>query len=510
MATKNNKQQPVEANLLTRTLGSNWFFTIIIAFFLFQTIWIALSTIYPMIFDEEYHLGVIDIYSRQISPFVTTQPAEAAFHGDITRYGSYLFHYLMSFPYSIISHFTNDLQTTIILMRLICIGFVVGGLLIFRKFLLRAGVTKSLTHLAIGIFTLIPLVPFASSQINYDSLAFLMVATIFYLTIRAIERSKHHIIWLMLLLSVSALSCLVKFTILPIAFSCILFVGVILLRRHGKKVGPILLQEYKKLAKPLLIVLTLLFIISLGMFTERYGVNLIQYHAIEPKCDRIHSAEVCIQYAVWRRDITWKQINDTIGLKRDNPVQYSTTYWVPHILGDFFVVGSPVYNHDQPLQIRYLPVTVQAATSNAILRYGGLTLLGLALVVLVITWRKLPNRKLRYLVMLTVLIYTISLWVQNYSAYLNIGAGVAAQGRYLIPLMIPILAIIGLAFRRLLGRMRYQVAFLVICLMLLSQGGGVANYILFSNSRWYWVENRQTITNTNQSARQFLRLFIPT
>lgn len=506
MATK-NKKKPVQANILRRILGSNWFFTFIIVLFLFQTIWIALSAVYPMLFDEEYHLGVIDIYSHLDSPFITNQPPEAAFHGDITRYGSYLFHYLMSVPYSVISHFTNDLQTVVILMRLICIGFVVGGLLVFRKFLLRAGITKSLTHLAIGIFTLIPLVPFATSQISYDSLAFLLVATIFYLAIRAIERSKHHIIWLMLLLSISALSSLVKFTILPIAFSSVLFVGVILLRRHGKKIGPILLCEYKKLAKPLLIVLSLLFIFSLGMFSERYGVNIVQYHAIEPKCDRIHSTEVCIQYAVWRRDISWKQSNDAIGLKRDDPILYTATYWAPHIFSDFFVTGAFVYDHDQPLQIHYLPTTMQAAAGNMVLLYGSLTMLILATVALITTWRKLPNRKLRYLILLTTLIYATSLWVRNYSDYLNIGTGTAAQGRYLIPLMIPILAVTGLAFRHLLGRIRYQAAFLAVCLILLSQGGGLANYILYSNSRWYWSENRQTITNINQSARKFLRSF---
>ncbi len=51
--------------------------------------WIAVSAIYPMLFDEEYHLGIIEIYSHQLSPFITVQPPEAAFHGDITRYGSY-------------------------------------------------------------------------------------------------------------------------------------------------------------------------------------------------------------------------------------------------------------------------------------------------------------------------------------------------------------------------------------------------------------------------------------
>src|SRR3990167_1470786 len=296
-----------KVTLLARVLGSNWFFSFLVVFFLFQTIWIALSNIYPMIFDEEYHLGIIDIYSHQISPFISTQPPEASFHGDITRYGSYLFHYVMSAPYALITNFTNYIHIIVILMRLICIGFVVAGLFVFRAFLIRSGLTKSLAHLSIAFFTLIPLVSFALSQVNYDSLAFLLTASIFYLAIRSIEKNDKQIFWVILLLSISSLASLVKFTTLPIAFSCVLFVFIILWRKNKTKTFEVLIKQAKKLPKAQLIIASLFFIFSLGMFTERYGVNMVQYRALEPKCDRIHSEESCIDYTVWRRDTSWKQ-----------------------------------------------------------------------------------------------------------------------------------------------------------------------------------------------------------
>ncbi|MDO8336616.1 MAG: DUF2142 domain-containing protein [Candidatus Saccharibacteria bacterium] len=505
---KSKKSSQSKTTLLAKVFGSNWFFGLIVIFFLLQTIWIAFSGIYPMLFDEEYHLGIIDIYSRQISPFIQVQPPEAAFHGDITRYGSYLFHYIMSVPYSLITHFTHDLQTTVIAMRLICIGFVIAGLFVFRAFLLRAGLTKSLTHLAIGFFTLIPLVPFAYSQINYDSLAFLMIALIFYLALRAVEKTDKQALWIILLLSTSSLASLVKFTILPIAFANVLFVFIVLWRKSGSKMFKKLFVQFKKLPKLPLILSLLLLFIGIGLFTERYGVNIVQYHAIEPKCDRIHSDEECVQYTVWRRDNKWKQNNDMIGLKRDNPLVYTATYWAPHIYGDYTVTAAFVYPPGQSPQIRYLPTKMQASAGAPILRAGSWAILVVSVIVLALTWRKLPNRKLRYMVALTVLIYATSLWVRNYTDYLHIGAGTAAQGRYFIPLMIPMLAIVGLAFRHILKRMRYQAAFLVVCLLLLSQGGGIATYILYSNSNWYWENGRQTINSVNQSARNTLKLFI--
>jgi nitrate/nitrite transporter NarK len=53
-----------------KTISSKWFFISITTFFFIEMAWIALSAIYPMLFDEEYHLGIIDIYARQISPFI--------------------------------------------------------------------------------------------------------------------------------------------------------------------------------------------------------------------------------------------------------------------------------------------------------------------------------------------------------------------------------------------------------------------------------------------------------
>ncbi len=506
MPTK--KAENKKITLLQKIFGNNWFFTFVVVFFLFQTIWIALSGIYPMLFDEEYHLGIIDIYSRQISPFISVQPPEAAFHGDITRYGSYLFHYVMSVPYTVITQFTNDLHVIVVAMRLICIGFVVGGLYVFRAFLLRAGLTKGLTHLSIAFFTLIPLVPFAMSQLNYDSLAFLLIATIFYLAIRSVESSKNQVIWIVSLLSISSLASLVKFTILPIAFSSVLFVSIMLWRRYGKKVLKVVSKQVKKVSKIKLVLASIFFVFSIGMFAERYGTNIVVYHAIEPKCDRIHSEESCAEYTVWRRDNSWKQNNDALGSKRDNPAVYTATYWVPHIFSDFFVTASFVYDNNQPLQIRYLPTTMQASAGNPVMRVAGWLLLPISLIIFAISWKKLPLRRFRYLVLMTVVIYSVSLWLRNYSDYLNIGAGTAAQGRYFIPLLIPILAMTGLAFRYYLARIRYQAVFLVLCLLIFTQGGGIANYILYSNSRWYWPDNRSTITNINKNSQKFLRTFI--
>jgi hypothetical protein len=219
-----------------------------------------------------------------------------------------------------------------------------------------------------------------------------------------------------------------------------------------------------------------------------------------------------MQYTVWRRDTTWKEANDAKQVVRDNPLVYTTEYWAPHIFNDFFVVGALVNQTDKPLELRHLPSgpgSLQASAGNPVLRYSGWVIAVISLFVVWRYWRHIPHKKLLALIALVLIIYTTSLWIRNYTDYLRIGAGTAAQGRYFIPLLIPILAVVGLALASALRHTKNRAIILTIFLLLFTQGGGVGNYILYSNQRWYWQEQRQTITSLNNSLRKILRTVIP-
>ena len=87
------------------------------ALFVLQAAWIALSGRYPMAFDENFHLGIIRLYAHHISPFWSGQPAGANAFGAVARDPSYLYQYLMSFPYRLVSIFTSS-QTAHVLIAI--------------------------------------------------------------------------------------------------------------------------------------------------------------------------------------------------------------------------------------------------------------------------------------------------------------------------------------------------------------------------------------------------------
>jgi len=62
---------------------SNRFFYVTVGLLVGQALWIALSSHYPMAFDEDFHLGIIKLYAHHISPFWSAHPAGADAFGAV-------------------------------------------------------------------------------------------------------------------------------------------------------------------------------------------------------------------------------------------------------------------------------------------------------------------------------------------------------------------------------------------------------------------------------------------
>ena len=177
-------------NRVIAILSSRRFFWIIFVFFVFESIWIAFSAIYPMAFDENFHFGLIRVYSHYWLPFLNAQPPHADAYGAVARDPSYLYHYLMSFPYRLIALVVHGQTGQIIILRLLNIGLFSIGLILFRKVLLRARISRALTNMSLLLFALIPIAPQLAAHINYDNLIFPLLPGSAYLLFGLAMKSK--------------------------------------------------------------------------------------------------------------------------------------------------------------------------------------------------------------------------------------------------------------------------------------------------------------------------------
>lgn len=480
------------ALVVIRILSSRKFFFVIIGLFILQAAWIALFARYPMAFDEDYHFGIIKIYAGQWGPFFSSAPSNSGVFGDIVRDPSYLYHYLMSFPYRFITLFIHQDMIQIIIMRFLNIVIFTGGLFVFRRLLLRLKATLALTHFSLLMLTLIPITPFLAAQMNYDNLIFLLLPISILLTFNCrdaiLKKNPLLLKYFLLLLSLGFLTCLVKYVFLPILLGELLYLLVIYIRRPERRaILMSALRGFNVLRLPLKIVIIISVIISSGLFAERYGVNIVKYHNISPNCIQMNSLEECLEYGPWARNYQLAaQVASEHITTNPNPLPFMVDWSYGMMYRLYFAIN---YNYAN------LPPLPLPVISAAVVGFVGIILC-------IIFWRSMFHDHPELLLPIIIIVfYTGALLYVNYTDFLKYDTLVAINGRYFIPLLPLIFILIGQAYRSLFTvvlkqrAMYYKGGLVVITLLFALQGGGALTHLVRSGSDWYWPN--QTVIDAN-------------
>lgn len=501
MAVYNNDvTMPKVLSRISEYMRSIRFYRLVLVLFIFEASWIAISAAYPQAFDENVHFGLIKVYSHYWLPFLTKQPPNADAYGSVAREPSFLYHYLMSFPYRLIEIFTKKQIIQVIILRFIDIAFFVWGITLFRKILLKAGSSKLLTNLILMLFVLIPIVPQLAAQVNYDDLFIPLTAAMILIAFRLNDelKAKKVSIWtLIVFLGGCILTSLVKYAFLPIFAGMVLYLLIVAYKKYKDNIRlfftqlAITWQQQTRVAK---IVLILLSIIPLGMFIERDGVNLVLYHSIQYNCAKALSVKQCMAYSPWAYNYKLHSALVKGGSKMtySNPIIYAFQwlYWMWYRL--FFAVNGPK-DHFR----NYPPLPLPSA-ATLVLFIGGVA-------ALIKWWRKIFSSN-GYLLMLMVVIvsYILALMGQGYFTYRYTNVLENMNGRYLLPVLILAAAILGKALSYSLSKhQNRKIVVAVVVLLFFLEGGGLFTFIVRSDPSWD-IHNK-TIVKINNAARKVVK-----
>lgn len=469
---------------LQQTLASHWFFYAIIAWFVLGAAWIALSNSFPMLFDENYHLGVIEIYSRQWSPFMTSQPEEAAFYGDITRNPSYLYWYLMSFPYRLFEQLGFGLTEQVIALRFINIAFAATALVFWRRLLLTIKLSPALSHLTILLYTMVPMAPYLAAHINYDNLVMLLVPLLFISAIRLID-TVHVLRAILIAAGLAGVLSVVKFSTLPIVLAAAIGVAILLGVRFRTQALLAVAKSWQQGKRWMLIGAVVLAGVGVGAFVERYVGNYLAYGSYEPECAELHGEESCSQYSVWIRDRDAAARTDPKRSDIQSPLEFTYDWWLPNIYGGLFVNGA--FSDASTELHQFMPQQVVATSGSGLMRTVSAVFMVVGLVLLAVFWRRLPSPTARYFLVGSFVLYAGAVWYTNYSNLINLGYPYATQGRYMVPFIIPVVGLVLLAYAYATRRYAALRPILIVVMLLCSIGGaGVITYLRFSSQAWYW------------------------
>ncbi len=483
-------------------LASDRFFYAVIVLLVVQAAWIALSGRFPMAYDEQNHLGVIKLYADHILPFWSQQPDGPAPFSAVSRDPSYLYHWLMSFPYRLFDVFLRSDDSKVLAFRFISIGLFAAGMVLYRKLLLRTRSSKAIINTVLAIFVLTPTVPFLAGQMNYDNLLFLLVAGILLLTAKIIDDIKAGRFdsrRLAAFAGLGMLAGLVKFPFLAILLPLTIWIFVVYFRRYGtpgwRKGARLSRQSFTGLSKPLRAAVVLMVLIPGGLFFERYGLNTIRYSTPVPECDQVLDVERCMAFGPWRRNynIYQSKLNGTLQPAKTDIYHFTYDEWLKLLTWQFFyTLNGPVDNFSvgRPLPLPY---------------FLGLAIVSVGAVLTVAFRRYIFRRPLMKGLIFVAVFYVFVLWAQNYSDFLRLHLATAIQARYIV-IVLPILYLaLALAYARALRSVRPVQAVLVIGVVsvFLTQGGGIGVFVMRSNELWWWQSGR--VVRANETAQRILR-----
>ncbi len=473
-------------------LDTRIFFWIVLALFAAQAIWIAFSLAYPIIFDEKFHFGVIQIFSHQWAPIISNQPPTYDYYRDLSHEASYTYHYLMSIPYRLLRLATADITKQVIALRLINVGFFLAGLMVYARLFRNIGVRRVYVSLGLLLFTMLPMVPHIAATINYDNLVFLLAGWYLLLCVRAIKHSRSgRLPWTdyIALIGIGSFASLAKYSFLPIfALTLIyLLVDLVIKVRRGTPLN--IRKWYLNESKSKLAIITILVLLSIGLFTRIYVKNVIDYGTPVPACQVTLSLERCQASDVVRRNVRAETT------KNSRPVaslpEYTSRWVVNMVFGSSFAVANTVDGQNavrEPLPIFY----------NLVF-FGGI----LSFLVLALEWRALQRGQEWQFLFFVAIMVIGSVYVLNVSDYYKFHAAYANQPRYLFVALPILLVMIVIAWAKLLRRQIWARALLLICVAsLLTQGGGAATLILSSSDNWYWQNGM--VIRANHAAKKIL------
>jgi hypothetical protein len=354
---------------------------------------------------------------------------------------------------------------------------------------------------------MIPIVPQLAAQVSYDDLLFPLVGLVCLMCSDLIEQIKAHKPSLKLILglaTICTLTSLVKYAFLPIYLAVVLFLAIYLRIHYKHDLGSFfasLKKQYLSGSKLVKIVLPIALLISVGMFLQRDGVNLVKYHAIEPNCSKVLTVNQCKAYSPW--NYNYGNHNKVLSgqYKPDESILTYTQqwfYWMWYRM--FFAVNGLTSGF-----VNYPPLPLPSKTAE-FLAFAGF-------IALVLSAKKVFRRNPYAAFLFTAcIVYAFSLYVQGFVTYKYTDQLENMNGRYLLPIMLPLAALIGLAISKILYRNKAAKALKAliasVAVIMFLQGGGLLTFILNSDQSWFWPNS--TVVKINREVKKITRHVIKT
>ncbi len=454
--------------------------------------------------DGNRHMAAIYHFAAQPltnGPFIQDMTDAELMMGDLVRFPSYFYYYLLSFPVRAAVALDMSDLAIVYLVRFIGLGFGVLALVVFRRIVQEVRAGPVITNLATFALAITGAFAYFAPAENYDMLALLLWFCVVLASIRLYtRRDPVQLYWVVvatLFLSIT------KYTYVPFAGVVVLAALVFYIRdtkgmaaawKHARKHYA---EYWNKLAGWRQAALVVLLLVGAGLFVERIGVNLVQYQSVSPNCAVVHSRESCLNFSVYNRNVnridavaageTWT--------KDYHAVEY-TGAWLQRYYPTMYYYMGHIWVYDIWVML-WVSVGVVVAL-----------VLG-ALIYLVVKRRRILQGKVEWMLLGIVGLLTAGQYGYNAMLFIKYsGQMYGHQGRYLLPaigfLYVIMLLIVARAYYALPAKYKKIAVVALVCTGVFAAiiNGALLNFFIHATGPdWYsefgkwlvpdsWYENR--------------------
>ncbi|WP_353809256.1 hypothetical protein [Agromyces sp. SYSU T00194] len=436
-----------------------------------------------LLYDEFYHVGIVDAFAGQAAPFPSPDP-ESGYLGDVTRLPSYLYHYLLSFPYRLAVAAGASEFEAVVLLRLITVAITTTSLIWFRRIGRGLGLSGAIVNTALLVFVMLPVVPFVAATVNYDGPLLLLTAIFLWRAMLVQAAPRFDPAAWAIMLGVGAIASVTKYTFLPVFAAAIVMLLVNeFLRARASGWGEWWsTRERVDVRSPWTWIVGALLAIAFALVLERIGWNLLAYGTPNPSCGDLHAEEYCRAYGPYRRNADLRAGHETTPIGLSSAWYFLMGDWIPWTILTSTTVGGET------------PTGVQTLTGSEfllnLLRIGTTVAVVFALLVLAPALR---NGRARLLVVVS-LALAGALFVLNYNGWRTNGIALAIQARYLMPVLPVLLMGAGFGVARTLRLTQrrpgaWKAGVLAILLVVAIQCGGPLIYFAGATPGWVQPES---------------------
>jgi len=209
------------------------------------------------------------------------------------------------------------------------------------------------------------------------------------------------------------------------------------------------------------------------MFVWFYGVNTVVYHNPVVQCHQVIEPSRCEGFEPWRRNNTLAQQQRTVS---PNPVKFSVDW----IGGMFYRTMFTINGATGPK--RYTnAVPIGAAGVTIFLIIAGVVFTARFF------RRIIRHDQLLQWCLFACFVYIAAQWGRNYNDFLHLKEMVAINGRYLHPVLPPIILLV-IASYQWQFRAAPMAKFTIFCIAAMGflSGGGIIGFIHYSDADWFF------------------------